>query len=575
MGLFNLSRVRLTLFPAAALAVSLLFSSLSFAGQPRIFIESTGAIGHTPRLIGIPAGWSYAPYKPDAALGSISSNGSISQLAKGLTSKVGSPPLPDVLVNSSIEIKSTGLKKALKSCSRKKNTLFTLATFAALMIDEGWFLDENGVLMMESDECDLIYRGNFNLPLPGNQVTPVINSSAPLSISKPARLYSSHREFNTALSSAVGELNNLADSNSRISPDSAIPCPFDFPSTFCIVLYPYHQVDTSGCPVTSMTFPMNCAIKLDLIPYVYAATDSASSVDYYVLPPFELTEGITDYPTNILRPLPSLANNLMQFVRFTSGDTTCAVVSQPVPQSEIDSAIDSNNFIVQMVDLSKMQFDNADLLLLEEDMSVLIKDVDFDALEPVTETETDNVTGDVTVTETTTDLGAIFSNNPSDFPGLNFDVGNTTNTYQNGNLTSSTSKNTSYQSPSSPPTGGGTTGGGTTGGGTGDGSGGGGIDCEFMPTACAFMDWFKDGEVGEEPDLSSIMRNNDDFSRTKSINFGSAVCPAPHTIYISSLSMSVDLSFDFFCQFAQYARALVLAAAYMFAAYISLGVARG
>lgn len=100
-------------------------------------------------------------------------------------------------------------------------------------------------------------------------------------------------------------------------------------------------------------------------------------------------------------------------------------------------------------------------------------------------------------------------------------------------------------------------------------------DCDFMPTVCAFLEWYKDDDLGDDPDLASIMKDDEEFAKTKVISFGAAVCPQPYTIHISSLSMSADLSFEFFCQFAEYARALVLAAAYIFAAYISLGVARG
>lgn len=100
-------------------------------------------------------------------------------------------------------------------------------------------------------------------------------------------------------------------------------------------------------------------------------------------------------------------------------------------------------------------------------------------------------------------------------------------------------------------------------------------DCDFMPTVCAFLEWFKDDDLGDDPDLASIMKDDEEFAKTKVISFGAAVCPQPYTLHISALSMTAELSFEFFCQFAEYARALVLAAAYIFAAYISLGVARG
>ena len=60
------------------------------------------------------------------------------------------------------------------------------------------------------------------------------------------------------------------------------------------------------------------------------------------------------------------------------------------------------------------------------------------------------------------------------------------------------------------------------------GSGGGGgaspqidipTDCDFMPTVCAFLDWVKNDDTPEEPDLSALI-NNRDFTESYSISGG-------------------------------------------------------
>lgn len=182
--------------------------------------------------------------------------------------------------------------------------------------------------------------------------------------------------------------------------------------------------------------------------------------------------------------------------------------------------------------------------------------------EPITTTVYDADGNPHEITETNIWYDFDIRDNGSSSPALDMKTREETKNYKNGALTGTTTTESSSSA----------------------GSGGGGAqppeidiptDCDFMPTVCAFLDWFKDDNLGDEPDLKSIMKDDEDFEKTKTISFGSAVCPAPHTIHIPSLGMSVDLSFDFFCQFAIYAKALVLAAAYIFAAYISLGVARG
>ncbi|AXH76039.1 MAG: TspB protein [Inoviridae sp.] len=188
------------------------------------------------------------------------------------------------------------------------------------------------------------------------------------------------------------------------------------------------------------------------------------------------------------------------------------------------------------------------------------------AFPPVTTTTVDLDTGKTTTVETNIWHDFNVKDNNSDQPKIEAETTSKSDTYTDGQKTGESTTTSSSGTAS----------------GVGPVAGSGEkleidipTDCDFMPTVCAFLEWFKDDDLGEDPDLSSIMKDDEEFAKTKVISFGAAVCPQPYTIHISSLSMSVDLSFEFFCQFAEYARALVLAAAYIFAAYISLGVARG
>lgn len=188
------------------------------------------------------------------------------------------------------------------------------------------------------------------------------------------------------------------------------------------------------------------------------------------------------------------------------------------------------------------------------------------SIPPITTTTVDLDTGKTTIVETNVWQDFNVKDNNSGQPKIEADTTTKTDTYTDGQKTGESETTTS------------------SGAATGVGPVGGSgekleidipTDCDFMPTVCAFLEWYKDDDLGDDPDLASIMKDDEEFAKTKVISFGAAVCPQPYTVHISSLSMSVDLSFQFFCQFAEYARALVLAAAYIFAAYISLGVARG
>lgn len=240
-----------------------------------------------------------------------------------------------------------------------------------------------------------------------------------------------------------------------------------------------------------------------------------------------------------------------------NSDYHCVLTSTfPVADNDIDTAVDSSY---------APTVDDWDWLAPYMDPTAIeITDLPRLMSPPVTKTIYDADGNPVQVSETNIWHDFDIRNNDSTQPEIDVKTTEETKVYEGGTLVSTnTTTSTSSADPDAAP--------------SADGGGDFEIptDCDFMPTVCAFIDWFKDDDLGDEPDLKSIMKDDEDFAKTKTISFGAAVCPAPYTIQIPSLGMSADLSFEFFCQFAEYAKALVLAAAYIFAAYISLGVARG
>lgn len=98
-------------------------------------------------------------------------------------------------------------------------------------------------------------------------------------------------------------------------------------------------------------------------------------------------------------------------------------------------------------------------------------------------------------------------------------------------------------------------------------------DCEFMPTVCAFLDWFKKDDPPDDPDLSALIDNRD-FTETYSITGGSKQCPADYEFTVDFIGRTYSLSFEPACDFASKMYYFVMAAAYIFAAYITIGASR-
>lgn len=178
--------------------------------------------------------------------------------------------------------------------------------------------------------------------------------------------------------------------------------------------------------------------------------------------------------------------------------------------------------------------------------------------EPVTTTVYDADGNPHKVTETNIWYDFDVRDNPSPRPALDLKTREETKTYENGELTGTTTTTS------------------TSSGGSGDTPPPESeipTDCDFMPTVCAFLEWFQDDDPPEEPDLSALIDDRD-FVESYTIHGGSKQCPPPYELALPFIGQTYYLSFDFACDFASKMYFFVMAAAYIFAAYLSVGVAR-
>jgi len=96
-------------------------------------------------------------------------------------------------------------------------------------------------------------------------------------------------------------------------------------------------------------------------------------------------------------------------------------------------------------------------------------------------------------------------------------------------------------------------------------------DCDFMPTVCEFLAWFKEPIDMPEPVLPTP--EDQDFERSYSANF-SGGCPPPRVINLQ-VFQPVEFSWQPLCTFAEYLKFLVVGGAALMAAFIGLGISRG
>jgi len=574
MGLFNLSRVRSALFPAAALiSVSFLSAPAVYAGGPVSVDVAAGTTTYsvTNRTINHPLNTTVSAARDITPYVSKVPNGLAQSAAGDLIVATKQGDL-NARFTGKFLVQTPVLKEAAKTLLRGAGyagtAMMAYDGLQAILFANGWHINWSTDQVMQFTPVESWHPGlvqhtdlyppnvNFDFPF---QLQFTTENSIPLDFS---HILSSVNCVD-APSGYFGCViyTGVNDSDQAINIASAMVLP---------ILGPLLQDQVTSCSVftpnpayLSCYFPASTA---DIHLRSLLGDDSAvvvsltTQVAYYSHVPMQNWETgqVVDHS-----PYAVGRNN------YTAGYAPSDAGGElPVTPNQIENAIDSQ------YEPSPRDWD---AFFNEPDFapdSFVLDPIPSVTVDTDTSTSVDAVTGNTTVTSTQTGLSFTVTNPPSGIPEVVVTETVSDKQYSNGLLVSDNVTETvrpPISGTNQPPSAGG-----STGSGSGSGSG---IElpsfCTWASTVCGFINWFKDGDVGADPDLNSIMKDGEDFAKTKVINFGSDVCPAPHTIYISSLSMSVDLSFDFFCQFAQYAKALVLAAAYIFAAYISLGVARG
>lgn len=243
--------------------------------------------------------------------------------------------------------------------------------------------------------------------------------------------------------------------------------------------------------------------------------------------------------------------------KYGFGPVSGAPVPTPVSDADIDSGV-NDNYVPHPSDWRVL---SPDLDLSAPDVVIEVPSIPSIETPPITTTKKDSSGSPISVDveETRYDISVRPGTNDSKSPALDVDETTTTTTYDPDSSTVSSSTTTRPLLAGEPvsssvnfdiPT-----------------------DCAFMPTVCAFIDWFKDMSTEPEPDLSVILTDHD-YEQTYTIDFGAATCPEPIDITISFIDQTVQLSYEPACDFVGYARPFILISAYIFAIYIGLGVVR-
>lgn len=198
--------------------------------------------------------------------------------------------------------------------------------------------------------------------------------------------------------------------------------------------------------------------------------------------------------------------------------------------------------------------------------------------DPVITTKTDSQTGDLTTTETTTEIDFGITNNNSGQPSISVTETVKEDTFINGQPSGSNTTTTTRPSipttnfpppvtqpnpspnPSPEP--------------DPDTGGNGSFElpsfCSWATTVCSWMDWTQQMPEGEEPDLKNLIQDVD-FVQSKTITFGKKQCPAPISLSFNNIIEPIEISFEPFCQLAEYIYFLIMVSAYILAIRITLG----
>lgn len=229
----------------------------------------------------------------------------------------------------------------------------------------------------------------------------------------------------------------------------------------------------------------------------------------------------------------------------------------PVTESDIDSLVDSSY---------QSEPSDWDSLFPYIEPTSFTLDTPLTSLElsPEVSTSTNSETGKVTTTEKISSVDFIVSDNSTSSPSISSTETSTDNVYIDGKLVSSNTTTTTSKPPASgssslPP------------------SSGSGFQlpdfCSWATPVCRFYDWVMEPFNDPEPDLSSII-HDDDFSKTYDFMNHSKTCPEPIDIHITFLNRDIQLTYDFACDLAEYAYFFIMLSAYFSAIYISAGVVR-
>lgn len=198
------------------------------------------------------------------------------------------------------------------------------------------------------------------------------------------------------------------------------------------------------------------------------------------------------------------------------------------------------------------QFNNSLWELIEQEAQASTVILNIDEVEQSTNqtVTTNGVTQEIETVDTFT---FPVTNNGTSSPTVNPTKTTTTNTYEAGNLVDTT---TVVETGSS------------TGGLPGSGSSSDiPTDCDFFPTLCEWLDWFRDDVPPEEPDFDELLL--DDVGEVEfTFNGGSGSCPAPLDISLTVFSKTVQLKYDVICDYAVVVSYFVLISASLFSALI-------
>ena len=209
----------------------------------------------------------------------------------------------------------------------------------------------------------------------------------------------------------------------------------------------------------------------------------------------------------------------------------------PVAPSDIESAVESN-YTPEPSDWQalapQLELDNVEIT-----WSPTLQG------EPKTTTVYDADGNPHKVTETNISYEFDIRDNSSANPALDLKTSETSKTYENGVLTGTTttnstssggSANTSTPAPELDIP----------------------MDCDFMPTVCAFLEWFKGEPTEPEDNLPDLLREVPIVSETFTITGGAAACPAPLVLDLSVFG-SREVSYQPLCDLASTMKYLYLA----------------